>query len=154
MDLRQLKYFLAVADAGGFSKAAERVCVAQPALSAHVARLEEELGAPLFSRSSKGATLTQAGTVLVDHATDIFKRIRNTEDAVRHASDEVRGTVSLGLPATMSIVLAVPLLREIRTKWPGISLRLLEGHSGWLQEWLAAGRLDKAVLFGSIPAKA
>lgn len=148
MDLRQLRYFLAVADAGGFSRGAERVHIAQPALSAHVARLEEELGTSLFTRSSKGVELTQAGIVLVDHANEILRRVRNVPDAVRHAAEEVHGEVSLGLPTTVSMVLTLPLLHQVRTQWPNITLRLLEGHSGWLQEWLAAGRIDAAVLFG------
>ena len=153
MDLRQLRYFLAVADAGGFSKGAERVHVAQPALSAHVSKLEEELGTALFVRSSKGVALTHAGSVLVGHATDILRRVRNAQDAVRHASDEVHGEVSLGLPTTVSTVLALPLVQQVRSAWPNVSLRVLEGHSGWLQEWLVSGRLDAAVLFGVASSK-
>lgn len=149
MDLRQLRYFLAVADAGGFSRGAERVHVAQPALSAHVARLEEELGVSLFVRNAKGAELTHAGSVLVEHAQEVLRRVRLARDAVRHASDEIHGEVTLGLPATVSGIVALPLLNRLRAHFPQISLRLLEGHSGWLHEWLLAGRLDAAVLFGA-----
>ncbi len=70
MDIKQIKYFLAVAEAGGFSKAAQQIHVAQPALSSHVARLEEALGVQLFVRSPKGIELTHAGDMLVDHAHD------------------------------------------------------------------------------------
>jgi LysR family nitrogen assimilation transcriptional regulator len=116
MDIKQIKYFLAVAEAGGFSKAAQQIHVAQPALSAHVARLEESLGVQLFVRSAKGIELTHAGDMLVDHAHDILRRLKHAH-------------------------------------WPHIRLRLVEGRSGWLQEWLLAGRIDAAVLFGSAAHK-
>lgn len=153
MDLRQLRYFLAVAEAGAFSRAAERAHVAQPALSAHVARLEEELGVQLFVRTAKGVELTRAGSVLVDHAHDLLRGVQFAQDAVRNAREEVQGELTLGLPTTVSLPLAVPLLQELRARWPRIALRLVEGHSGWLLEWLQAGRLDAAVLFGAAGTK-
>lgn len=153
MDLRQLRYFLAVAESGAFSRAAERAHVAQPALSAHVARLEEELGVKLFVRTSKGVELTRAGSVLVDHAHDLVRSVQFAQDAVRNASEEVHGEIALGLPTTVSIPLMVPLLQQVRGAWPGVSLRMVEGHSGWLLEWLQAGRLDAAVLFGVAGSK-
>jgi LysR family nitrogen assimilation transcriptional regulator len=148
MDLRQINYFLAVAQAGGFSKAAQRIHVAQPALSAHVARLEQELGVQLLLRHAKGVELTHAGMVMVEHGHDILRRLKQAQDAVQFAAEEVHGEVVLGLPTTVAMVLTLPLLQQVRTHWPHISLRLIEGHSGWLQEWLLAGRLDAAVLFG------
>lgn len=153
MDIKQIKYFLAVAESGGFSKAAQIIHVAQPALSAQVARLEEELGVQLFVRNAKGIELTHAGDILVDHAHDILRRIKHAQDAVRHAADEVHGEVALGLPTTVAMVLTLPLLTQVRMQWPHIKLRLVEGHSGWLQEWLLAGRIDAAVLFGSAAHK-
>ncbi|MEY4676096.1 MAG: hypothetical protein RLZZ470_603 [Pseudomonadota bacterium] len=153
MDIKQIKYFLAVAESGGFSKAAQAIHVAQPALSAHVARLEEELGIQLFLRHAKGIELTHAGAILVDHAHDILRRLKHAQDAVRHAADEVHGEVALGLPTTVAMVLTLPLLTEVRAQWPHISLRLVEGHSGWLQEWLQSGRIDAAVLFGTAAHK-
>lgn len=153
MDIKQIKYFLAVAESGGFSKAAQVIHVAQPALSAQVARLEEELGVVLFLRNAKGIELTHAGEILVDHANDILRRIKHAQDAVRHAADEVHGEVALGLPTTVAMVLTLPLLTQVRAQWPHISLRLVEGHSGWLQEWLLAGRIDAAVLFGTAAHK-
>lgn len=153
MDIKQIKYFLAVAESGGFSKAAQIIHVTQPALSAHVARLEEELGVQLFTRNAKGIELTHAGEVLVDHAHDILRRVKHAQDAVRHVADEVHGEVALGLPTTVAMVLTLPLLTQVRAQWPHISLRLVEGHSGWLQEWLLAGRIDAAVLFGTAAHK-
>jgi len=153
MDIKQIKYFLAVAEAGGFSKAAQQIHVAQPALSSHVARLEEALGVQLFVRSPKGIELTHAGDMLVDHAHDILRRLKHAQDAVRHGADEVHGEVALGLPTTVAMVLTLPLLLQVHAHWPHIRLRLVEGHSGWLQEWLLAGRIDSAVLFGSAAHK-
>jgi LysR family nitrogen assimilation transcriptional regulator len=153
MDIKQIKYFLAVAESGGFSKAAQLIHIAQPALSAHVARLEAELGVKLFLRNTKGIELTHAGETLMDHARDILRRLQHAQDAVRHAADELHGEVVLGLPTTVAMVLTLPLLKEVRTHWPHITLRLVEGHSGWLQEWLLAGRIDAAVLFGTTAHK-
>lgn len=153
MDLRQLRYFLAVAEAGGFSRAAERAYVAQPALSAHVSRLEDELGVQLFVRSSKGVELTHAGVVLVEHAHELFRFVQLTQAAVRHAGEAVHGDVSVGLPHTVAAMLTLPLLQAVRARWPRVSLRLVEAHSGWLLEWLLSGRLDVAVLFGGPPTK-
>lgn len=153
MDIKQIKYFLAVAESGGFSKAAQIIHVTQPALSAHVARLEQELGVQLFSRTPKGIQLTYAGEILVNHAHDILRRLKHAQDAVRHVADEVHGEVALGLPTTVAMVLTLPLLTAVRQQWPHIKLRLVEGHSGWLQEWLLAGRIDAAVLFGTTAHK-
>ncbi len=153
MDIKQIKYFLAVAESGGFSKAAQLIHIAQPALSAHVARLEAELGVKLFLRNTKGIELTHAGETLIDHARDILRRLQHAQDTVRHAADELHGEVVLGLPTTVAMVLTLPLLKEVRTHWPHITLRLVEGHSGWLQEWLLAGRIDAAVLFGTTAHK-
>lgn len=153
MDLRQLRYFLLVAEAGGFTRAAERGHVAQPALSSHIGRLEEELGVQLFERTTKGVELTRPGQVLSEHAYELFRCVQLAKDAARHASDEVQGEVALGLPCTVSMLLTLPLLTQMRSLWPQVALRLVEGHSGWLLEWLLAGRLDAAVLFETPASK-
>lgn len=147
MDLRQLRYFLLVAEAGGFTRAAERAHVAQPALSSHVARLEDELGVRLFARTSKGVELTPAGKTLSEHGHELFKSVELAKDAARHAGEDVQGNVALGLPCTISMVLTLPLVTQVRRNWPRVALRLVEAHSGWLLEWLLDGRLDAAILF-------
>jgi LysR family nitrogen assimilation transcriptional regulator len=147
MDLRQLRYFLSIAEARSFSRAAERVHIAQPALSAHVGRLEEELGVRLFHRTSKGVELTRAGIVLAEHAVTILKDVQTAQDAVRNAGEEVQGHVSLGLTTSVSMVVTVALLERVRSRWPRIELHLVEGHSGWLMEWLLDGRLDSAIIY-------
>ncbi|WP_198083920.1 LysR substrate-binding domain-containing protein [Variovorax sp. E3] len=152
MDLRQLRYFLLVAEAGGFTRAAERAHVAQPALSSHVARLEDELGVRLFARTSKGVELTPAGKALSEHGHELFRSVELAKDAARHAGEDVQGNVALGLPCTISMVLTLPLVTQVRRNWPRVALRLVEAHSGWLLEWLLDGRLDAAVLFDA-PAR-
>jgi DNA-binding transcriptional LysR family regulator len=149
MDVRQLRYFLAVADAGGFLRAAQLVHIAQPALSTHVMQLEAELQVKLFSRTSKGAELTPAGRTLVDRARQILRDVEEARQAVKNPSMDLYGEVSIGLPPTVAEVVTIPLLKTIQQAWPGVTLRFVEGQSQWLQQWLIAGRLDGAILFGA-----
>jgi LysR family transcriptional regulator, nitrogen assimilation regulatory protein len=148
ISLRRLRYFLHVADAGSFSRASERADIAQAALSAQLARLEKDLGVTLLTRSSRGVELTREGLVLLEHARSLLRQADAAREAVRHASDEVHGSVSVGLPTTVAMILTLPLLSTVRQRWPHIALRLVEGHSGWLQEWLVGERIDASVLFG------
>jgi LysR family nitrogen assimilation transcriptional regulator len=147
MDVRQLRYFLAVAKFRSFSRAAVDLNVAQPALSHHVANLEAELGVKLFERSTKGVTPTECGETLMRHAETIIRQVKQASVDVKTTSAHPSGIVSIGLPTSISIGLTVPLLQEVERRYPAINLRINENHSGYLSEWVIAGRLDMAVLF-------
>lgn len=152
MDVRQLRYFLSVARWGSFSRAAVELNIAQPALSHHVANLEAELGVKLFERSTKGVTATECGETLMRHAETILRQVTKAALDVKVTSAQPSGTVSIGLPTSISIGLTVPLLHEVEARYPAITLKIIENHSGYLSEWVLAGRLEMAVLFDIDPA--
>jgi LysR family nitrogen assimilation transcriptional regulator len=151
VDVRQLKYFLAVARCRSFSRAAVELNVAQPALSHHVANLEAELGVKLFERSTKGVTSTECGETLMRHAETIIRQVNQAALDVKATSAHPSGVVTIGLPTSISIGLTVPLLQQVETRFPTINLLINENHSGFLSEWVLAGRLDMAVLFDIDP---
>ncbi len=144
MELRQLRYAEAVARHGHFTRAAEELHVAQSALSHQIRRLERELGAELFERTSRTVTVTEAGEAVAERARSILAQV----DGVRHEIDElrglVRGRVSVGatLPAGK---LDVPrLLVRFSEAFPGIEVDLHEGTAGDMRAYLEEDRLDAA----------
>lgn len=146
MDIRQLKYFVAIIDAGSLSKAAEHLSVAQPSLSQQVAGLETELKTTLLLRSHQGVQPTEAGRALYLRARDVIRRMAQIPLAVRVNGTE-SGQVAIGLPTSVAVVFALPMFEYVRCHFPGIRLQIVEGMSGYLAEMMANGRLDMAILF-------
>ena len=147
MELRQLRYFVAIAECGSFSKAAERVFVAQSALSHQTAQLEGEIGTSLFHRSRRGIELTEAGHRFLPHAASILRQSEEAIASARHATDEPSGKVIFGIPHSASNALALALLREVRRHLPAIQLELTEELTGNLSRQLTTGQINLAVLF-------
>jgi LysR family transcriptional regulator, nitrogen assimilation regulatory protein len=147
MELRQLRYFIAIADSGAFSKAAERVFVAQSALSHQIAQLEDELGASLFHRSRRGVELTDAGSRFLPHAVSILRQADDAVASVRSGADTPTGKVVFGIPHSASNALALPLLRAVREQLPQVQLELTEELTGNLSKQLRTGQINLAVLF-------
>lgn len=147
MELRQLRYFVAIVDHGSLSRAARVLHVAQPALTQQLQQLEHELGAKLLHRSAQGMLSTDAGRVFYEHAQAILKQVSDARSAVMQSTTRPSGTVALGLPQSISGALALPLLTAVRTAYPEISLQLTEELSGNLIEQLKSGRINLAVLF-------
>lgn len=147
MDVRQLRYFVKIVGCGSFSRAAVELRVAQPALSQHVANLEAELGVELLSRSTRGVTPTESGRTLLGHAEALLRQIDFAARDVRDQAGNPSGSVTIGIPSSASLVLTVPLLRESEARFPGIELKVIEHHSGYLSEWLQTGQVDLAILF-------
>lgn len=147
MELRQLRYFVAIVDHGSLSKAALVLHVAQPALTQQLRQLEEELGAQLLHRSAQGVLSTDAGKVFYQHAQAILKQVSDARSAVTQSTTRPSGSVTLGLPHSISGALALPLLMAARDSYPEITLQLTEELSGNLAEQLKAGRINLAVLF-------
>lgn len=148
MELRHLRYFIGVSEAGSLLKASARLHVAQPALGQQIAALEHDLGARLFDRSSRGVTLTDAGKAFLEHAKVVLADVERARAAVRQTDLVPAGEVALGLPTTVSLIATVPILQACRERLPQVRIRLVEGYSGFLREWLIAGRLDLALIFG------
>ena len=147
MELRQLRYFVAIVDHGSLSRAALALHVAQPALTQQLRQLEEELGVQLLHRSAQGVLSTDAGKIFYAHAQAILKQVADARSAVTQSAERPSGAVTLGLPHSISGALALPLLTAARAQYPAITLQLTEELTGNLHEQLRAGRINLAVLF-------
>ncbi|MBN9425563.1 MAG: LysR family transcriptional regulator [Burkholderiales bacterium] len=147
MDFRQLRYFANIVESGSLAKASRQLFIAQPALSQQIAKLEAEVGRSLLNRSARGVTPTESGLALYHHACFILRQLDQALSIARQESGEVRGMVSLGLPATTASAIGLPLVRAIREKYPGILLNVVEGMSGHIGQMMRLGQLDLAILF-------
>jgi LysR family nitrogen assimilation transcriptional regulator len=153
MDLRQLRYFVTIADVGSFSKAAHRLHVAQPALSQHVRNMEIDLGVELLHRSPRGVRPTEAGETLLRHARLILGQMESAREAVHGSRREPAGEVRFGMPGTISQMLCLPLIVEARRRYPKVKLRVAEAMSGFVLDWLREGKIDLGVLYRSVNDK-
>lgn len=153
MDVRQLRYFVEVVDARSFTKAAEAIHVAQPALGFQVRKLEEELGTDLLLRHSRGVAPTEAGEVLYRHARAILAQVEQARLEVQDISGPPRGTVTLALTPTVTGLLATRLIRECSARYPGISLNLAEGLSEDVVRRLSENRIDMGFTYNPEAAK-
>jgi DNA-binding transcriptional LysR family regulator len=146
MQLRQLEYFVAVAESRHFTRAAAAVHVAQPSLSKQIRTLERELGAPLFSRARGRITLTAAGETLLPLATRILADVDSARVQVQELVGLVRGQLRLGATPTLSTVLLPRALRRFCNKYPGIDVHVEECGGRDLVRLLANGQLDLALV--------
>ena len=142
MDVRQLRYFVEVVQAKSFTKAAERVRVAQPALGFQVRKLEDELGSRLLVRHSRGVRTTEAGDALLKHAHAILRQIELAKQEVIDLAGPPRGPLALGVTPTASALLATRIVQQCSASYPGIALNLVEGLSEEVMKWLDEGRID------------
>ena len=147
MDLRQLRYFVAIADEGSLSAAAQRVNVAQPSLSQHIIGVEKDLGVTLFNRSPRGMTLTQSGEILLAHARDILGAMDTAVEAVKQSGSEPQGDVTFGLPSSIAMVLSVPLAETVRLELPKVKFRAIDAMSGFIKTWLEDQSIDVGMLY-------
>jgi LysR family nitrogen assimilation transcriptional regulator len=147
MDLRQLRYFVAIVQAGSLVRAARQLRVAQSAVSHHLNSLESELDRQLVTRGPKGVVLTDVGAVLYRHAETILRYVESAKQAVVSALNVPSGRVSIGFPSAMAPILSYELFTRVRTVYPQIVMHLSDASSGLLHERLVNGRLDIAVLY-------
>ena len=149
MNLRRLQYFVKIVDIGSLTQAADILHVAQPALSQQLATLEGEVRQQLLLRTKRGVTPTEAGRVLYRHAQLILRQCEQARVDMIAAHQGLSGAVSVGLaPGTAAAGLALPLLRAVRARHPGILLYLNETYGTTLSELIMNGRMDLAVLYG------
>ena len=146
MELRQLRYFVAIAKHGSFSRAAQFIYVAQSALSYQIAQLEESLGMRLFHRLARGVTLTEAGIAFLPQAVSILRQADDAKASLHSMVGHPTGKVTFGLSPSVCSVLALALLKTVREKLPGVSLELTEELTGTLAHHLQTGELDLAIL--------
>jgi len=154
MELKQLEYFVTVVDVGGFSRAARVLGIAQPAISRQVRSLEVELRQSLLLRNGRGATPTEAGKRLLQHARGILQQA----ERARHDVDETKaaavGHVVVGLPPTVARHLTLPVVRAFREGYPRATLSIVEGMSANILEWLAVGRVDVGLVYNPVASPA
>ena len=146
MDLRQLRYFVAVAERGGFAAAASTLNIAQSALSRHVKELERELGGALLERGARGVTVTESGKVLLARGRWLFGTIDDIKAEVRTENREPSGTVRLGAPSSLADIFYAPLAHLIVKRFPRVRLELSEGLTEGMCDRLLRGELDLAVV--------
>lgn len=154
MDLKQLEYFVHVAEMGSFTRAATYLQVAQPALSRQVRSLEVELRQPLLDRNGRGVTLTEAGKRLLAHARGILQQVERARDDLEDQRGAATGRLAIALPPSVSRTLTGPLVRDFRAQLPRATLSVVEGLSTYALEWLAIGRVDCAVVYNVTPSPA
>ena len=149
MNLRRLKYFVKIVDIGSLTQAADVLHIAQPALSQQLATLEGEVRQQLLVRTKRGVTPTEAGKVLYRHAQLILRQCDQAQVDMVAAGRGLSGAVSVGLaPGTAAATLALPLLRIVRARHPGVLPYLNESYGSTLSELIMNGRMDLAVLYG------
>lgn len=147
MDLKQIEYFVRVAELGGFTRAAAALGIAQPALSRQVRLLEVELRQNLLTRDGRGAVPTEAGRLLLAHGRGILHQVERAREELGRVRGALAGRVAVGLPTSLARMLAVPLTRAFRSQMPDATISISEGLSTAMQESLVNGRLDIAVLY-------
>lgn len=149
MDLKQLEYFVRVAELESFTRAATALGVAQPALSRQVRLLEVELRQNLLVRNGRGAVPTEAGKLLLEHGRGILHQVDRAREELGRVRGALAGRVAVGLPPTIARLLAVPLIHAFRVAMPEATLSISEALSTPMQESLASGRLDIALLYNA-----
>ena len=149
MELRQLAYLVAVADEGSFTRAAARLHVAQPGVSAQVRHLEREFGQPLLDRTGRTVRPTDAGAAVLPYARAALEAVEGARRAVADTAGLVRGHVSVGVAGSLSAVDLPGLLAGFHRAHPGVEVTLTEGRRDRLVEAVRDGRLDLA--FGGHP---
>ena len=152
MDLKQLEYFVRVAELGSFTRAAVALDIAQPALSRQVRLLEVELRQSLLTRNGRGAAPTEAGKLLLEHGRGILHQGSRAKEELGRVRGALAGRVAVGLPPSVAKMMAVPLIREFRKAMPEASISISEGLSAAMHESLTTGRLDIALLYNASPS--
>lgn len=151
MELHQLRYFLAVARARNFSRAAEQCHVAQPSLSQQIMKLEDELGERLFERTKRDVALTAAGELFRAHAERVLDEVELARDKVREVRGLVRGRVALGALPTVAPYYLPARLRAFAAKYPGIEVVVHEDTTAQLAAGVLAKEIDLALV--SLPVE-
>jgi LysR family nitrogen assimilation transcriptional regulator len=151
MNLKQLEYFVRVAELGSFSKAAMVLSIAQPALSRQVRLLEAQLHVTLLIRNGRGVVLTEVGNRLFKHGVSILQLVEHAAQDIEAARNEPFGRITLGLPPSMSRRLTPALVDAFTRLLPQARLSIVEGLSAHLVEWIATGRVDLGLVYNAGP---
>jgi DNA-binding transcriptional LysR family regulator len=154
IELRQLRYFVAVAEENHFGRAAARLHMTQPPLSQTIQSLESSLGTPLFARTRRSVALTPAGIALLPEARRILQQAGALPDLARRAASGESGLLSLSFVSTADYSVLPPLLREFRERYPQVQIDLREATTDVQLEDLMQGRIDAGLLIPPLTDKA
>ena len=154
MDLKQLEYFVRVAELGGFTKAANVLSVAQPALSKQIRQLEVELQRNLLVRNGRGVSLTEEGAMLLSHAKGILEQVDRARQEIRDIQGLPIGKVVVAAPpaAGMALLAQTQLVTNFRERFPKAQLEVIEAKTWTIYEWLLVGRVDIGILYDPRPS--
>lgn len=147
MNLRQIEYFVKVAELSSFTRAAVLLGIPQPSLSRHVRMLEVELRHTLLHRNGRGVEVTPAGQCFLEHGRAVIESARQAVSALDDLRTDPQARVVIGLPTRIASVLTTPLVRAFRARFRKASITIAEGSSTVLHEWLLLGRVEIALLF-------
>jgi LysR family nitrogen assimilation transcriptional regulator len=151
LETRHLRNFLKIAELGSISRAAGALGVSQPSLSQQILRLEDEVGAKLFERTARGVRITSAGEILVRNGREALKFLEAAPEEIRRAAAEDRNRVALGMPFSISRLLAVTLTENVLEHHPSVHLRIHEGFSGSILAMLREEKLHLGLLYDVEP---
>ncbi|MFL9926240.1 LysR substrate-binding domain-containing protein [Herbaspirillum lusitanum] len=154
LELRQLRYFVAVAEEKHFGRAAQRLHMTQPPLSQTIQALEEMLGTPLFARTKRSVSLTPAGLALLPEAQRILQQAAALPDLARRAASGTSGLLSLSFISTADYSILPPLLQRFRARYPQVQIDLREATTDIQLEDLTQGKIDAGLLLPPLPDKA
>ncbi|MEJ8814314.1 LysR substrate-binding domain-containing protein [Variovorax ureilyticus] len=146
MEIKQLRYFVKIADLRSISKASKALYIAQPSLSQQVANLEYELGHPLLTRLPTGVLLTEHGRILYEHAQRVLRQVEDIPTALRTCSGGLVGTVVLGLPQSSAAGYALPLIEEAQRRFPEVTLEIFDEVAGYIPGEIDCGRFDFGIV--------
>ncbi|TWS99890.1 LysR substrate-binding domain-containing protein [Reyranella sp. CPCC 100927] len=153
MELSQLRTLIQVAELGSLSKAADRMRIAQPALSRQVRLLEAELGLRLFVRHGRGMVVTEQGREVLGHAERIMAELEEIRARASNADAPLKGQIAIGMPPTVGDIISVPLVDLFGRSHPQAVLRLVSAYTGYLLDWLHRGEIDVAILYDPRPTR-
>ncbi len=145
MEIHQLRYFVAVADEGNFSRAAAKVRVAQPSLSQQIRKLEAEIGQRLFDRLPRSVVLTEAGRCFLDYARQILTSIGDARRCVDELKDAVTGKLAVGAIPTIAPYVLPELVKKFHKDYPEVTLELVEDVTAGITRRVETGELDVAL---------
>ena len=152
MDLKQLRALLAIAETGSVTRAAEMLHIVQPAVSRQLRLLEEEMGTTLFDRGQRGMELTAAGEMLVVHAGRVLSELDMAKAEIVPDPGAVIGSVTIGFPPSTTDLLAAPLVRQLKQKYPRLMISISAAYAGHLRQRLEDGDVDVALLYDFKPS--
>lgn len=147
ISFRQLRYLVEVAEHGSISSAASALNMSQPSLSENISKLESNLGVKLAIRGHRGIQMTEAGIQLANSARDVLKSIDDAITEVRQFTNEPSGTVAIGIPPGLSLLISVPLVETIFAEYPNVRISITEVTTGDILTWLENDRLDLGLVY-------